>query len=159
MKLGLLAALASKCFWVATFRPNTGSSFVLGLPMSEPNSDGRKRFTPAATAASMTSGWPLKPSVPTRDTTASCPLNAVVRDSRESKLTLATFTEAGNVAFEVSRVRAVMLNFPESIRAFKTGCPRVPDALKILVPIYQVLGRETYASDCDILDGNHFKYV
>jgi hypothetical protein len=37
-------------------------------------------------------------------------------------------TEDGKEALDEGRVRTVMLNLPDSTRAFRTGWPRAPDA-------------------------------
>lgn len=70
-------------FRIATLYPKTASAPVFGTLRSEPNSEGMKRCTPAAIAASMKSFWPTNPEFPTAETTASWPLSAAVRDSRE----------------------------------------------------------------------------
>ena len=100
----------------------------MGCARSEPKSEGRKRFTPAATAASMRMFWLGRPSVPTAETTASWPWKAAVTDCTEVVSARATLTEAGKVALDVGRLMTVTVNFPESMRAFKMGAPMAPEA-------------------------------
>jgi hypothetical protein len=66
--------------------------------------------------------------VPTAETTASWSFRAAVSDSTDSKSTWATLTEGSKVFLEEARWRAVMLNFPESMRAWRIGFPMVPAA-------------------------------
>ena len=74
---------------MATLCPKTGRALVGGSARSEPNSEGMKRVTPAATEASIRSFWPRRPSVPTQETMASifCDWRASVRDWVELKST------------------------------------------------------------------------
>jgi hypothetical protein len=53
------------CLRVAILYPKTGRVEVKGWEVSEPNSEGMKRFTPAAEAASKRRLWPRSPSLPT----------------------------------------------------------------------------------------------
>lgn len=82
---------------MATLYPKTGRALVWGSERSEPNSEGMKRVTPAATAASIRTFWPRRPSVPTLETMASifCDWRAVLREGMESKSTGRTVTLEG----------------------------------------------------------------
>ena len=102
----------------------------MALPISQPKSDGRKRFTPAATAASTSTLWTSKPGAPSVEITASWPLKAAVTESTDEKSAVVTLTEAGNVAVEEARLTTVRLNFPEWMSALRTGIPRDPEAYR-----------------------------
>jgi hypothetical protein len=48
----------------------------------------------------------------------------------DEKSAVVTLTEAGNVAVEEARLTTVRLNFPEWMRALRTGIPRDPEACR-----------------------------
>lgn len=129
---GFFATAASRWAWVVILSANTGRGLASGLERSEPNSEGRKRFTPAATAASIRRLWPWRPGAPTQETTASMfwVWRALVRDVTEVKSTGRMVTEVGSsgVDLDAARVRTVMLNLLDLIRTSRTGRPRAPDA-------------------------------
>jgi hypothetical protein len=60
------------------------------------------------------------------DTRASWPLRASVREATELKSALTTLTPEGKVEAEESRTRAVRVNLPELMRAFRIGFPIRP---------------------------------
>lgn len=71
-----------------------GNFSSLALVVQLPYSDGMKRFTPAATAASMRSVWDSTAVPATVETRASIPFNAAVRDAMDVKSTSRTVTLA-----------------------------------------------------------------
>lgn len=92
----------------------------------DPNSEGRKRETPAATAASTRRFCPCRAAFPIVDTRASWPLRASVREATELKSALTTLTPEGKVEVEESRTTAVTMNLPELISALRIGFPTRP---------------------------------
>lgn len=83
----------------------------LGEVVTLPNSEGMKRFTPAATAASMRTVWFSKTVPATVDTTPSIPLRAAVKDSWDVKSTSMTLTLASYAPALRDRVRTVTWKF------------------------------------------------
>jgi len=77
---------------------------------SEPYSLGMNLFTPAAMAASITTACSPRATIGMQLMTASCPLNALVRDSRLKSLAM-TLAPVGNLAVELVRVRSVIFRF------------------------------------------------
>jgi len=80
--------------------------------LSSPNSEGMKKRTPAATAASITACWSGAERVGRAETTASMPVRAAVREGREVKSTFLMRISGGKVlvvvVVEDSRTRTVM---------------------------------------------------
>lgn len=66
-----------------TLPAKTGRTAPLGFERSEPNSEGRKRETPAAMAASMRRVWVSRATAARVETTASMPVRADWRAERE----------------------------------------------------------------------------
>ena len=84
---------------------------TFGLVVQVPYSEGMKRFTPAAIAASMRTVW-FSTAVPaTVETSPSIPLSAEVKDSTDVKSTSITLTPASYVAGFFARVRIVTWKF------------------------------------------------
>lgn len=126
----------------------------MGFCRSQPNSEGMIRLMSALTAASMRSLCEAIAVVATVETTASRPVRASVRESRDSKLTLTTLTSGGKEWVEVSRVRTVISKSWESMSSFRTAEPRVPDACGWSVSIWKFqLECQTYSDDSDFLVG------
>jgi hypothetical protein len=83
----------------------------LGLVVTLPYSEGIKRFTPTAMAASMRTVW-LSMAVPaTVDTSPSIPLSAAAKDSTDVKSTSTTLTLASYASGFLDRVRTVTWKF------------------------------------------------
>ena len=95
--------------------------------MSLPKSEGRKRFTFAARAASTRMFWAGRPAAPRVETTASWPWKAVVTEETDVRSASQTVTESGKVVVEEARLMAVILNLPELMSALSTGFPRDPE--------------------------------
>ena len=79
--------------------------------MQEPYSEGMKRFTPAAMAASMRMVWFSMAAAATVDTSPSMPVSAAVKDSTDVKSTSTTLTLASYVPGFLDRVRTVTWKF------------------------------------------------
>lgn len=82
-------------------------SLTLGFVEQEPYSEGMKRFTPAAMAASMRTAWLAIAAEPTVETRASMSLSAAVNDSTDAKSTSTTLTLVSYTPGFLERVRTV----------------------------------------------------
>lgn len=100
------------------------------MERSAPKSEGRKRLTPAATAAFIRTLWPRIPGVPTVEITASWPLKAAATASTDERSAATTLTDAGSSDVEDGRLSTVMLNLPDLMRALATAVPRFPAAYR-----------------------------
>lgn len=85
LKAGFLAASAARWSTTVTLPARI---LPMGWPETmrvlRPNSEGMKRLTPAASAASASTFWPATAGVATAETTACWPCRAAVRESRDS---------------------------------------------------------------------------
>lgn len=96
----------------------------------QPKSSIIKRFTPAASAASIRVTWCTMPAGPTTQTVASCPLSALVSSSSVYSI-LMTGMPDGKVAEDWIRLITVTSN-PALMRAAVMGVPKLPEAGEVV---------------------------
>jgi hypothetical protein len=120
----------SRYFLTSILGANAGKALVLGLFKSAPNSDGITRFTPAATAASISAVCCATAVVAIVRSKTSAPLSAAVRDAGESKSAVTILAPEGGLerTVEVGRARIVMESEGSARRAVRIGAPRLPVA-------------------------------
>lgn len=102
---------------------NSGRPRIFG---PQPKSSIMKRFTPAASAASIMTAWIETAPAPTTQTAAPCPASAFVRASTVYSL-LMTGIPGGNV--EVDSMRVMKVTAKSAVpRAAVIGVPKLPEA-------------------------------